>query len=82
MDNDTGTMKKGWKLKATFNKKENEIWIRGNSEGLEFLSNCCLSIINKKDPSGHIHLEWQMGNLLEDSVAIRLEFSDDNKDYK
>ena len=73
---------KGWKLKITIEPKEDEIWIRGNKGGLEYLASCCLSVIGKTDPSGHILLQWQMNNLLEESKETRLEFSDDEEDYK
>lgn len=74
-------LKKERKLKITYEADEGEIWIRGNKAGLEFLASCCLSIIGKTDPAGHIHLQWQMNNLSEGSTETRLEFSDDQKDY-
>jgi ribosomal protein S27AE len=74
-------LKKEWKLKITYDDKKKEIWIKGNKNGLEFLASCCLSIIGKIDPSGHIHLQWQMNNLMEGSVETRLEYSDDPEDY-
>ena len=77
-----GNLKSGWKLKVSYDDKEKELWVRGNKEGLEFLANCCLGVIGKTDPSGHIHLEWQMNNLMEGSVPIRLEFSENPEDYK
>ena len=72
---------KGWKLKIAYDKTEDKILILGNAKGLEFLAGACLAIIGKTDPSGHIHLEWQMGNLLEGSTQTLLEFSSDDADY-
>ena len=77
-----GKLSKGWKLKITADRETGEIWIRGNKAGLEFLANCCLRIIGKTDPSGHILLEWQMCNLLEGSTETRLEYSDSEEDYQ
>ncbi|MFA5144012.1 MAG: hypothetical protein WC522_07615 [Candidatus Omnitrophota bacterium] len=76
-------LKKGWKLKITYNEdKSGEIWIRGNKSGLEFLASCCLAIIGKNDPSGHIHLQWQMNNLLPGSTETLLEYSDYAENYQ
>ena len=75
-------LKKGWRLKILYNKKEGEICIRGNKSGLEFLASCCLHIIGKNDPSGHIHLQWQMNNLEEGSTETVLVFSEEPEDYK
>jgi hypothetical protein len=75
-------IKSPWKLKVTYDKKNKEIWIRGDKKGLEFLSDCCLGIIGKTDPSGHIHLMPEMNNLLEGSIETRWEYSDYPEDYK
>lgn len=61
---------------------EDEVWIRGDKAGLEYLADWCHRIIGKSDPSGHIHFQWQMNNLLEGSLAIRLEFFDDDEDFE
>lgn len=71
-----GISNKKTKLKVIYNEEQDKVHIIGNKEGLEFLANCCLRIIGKKSPSGHIHLEWQMNNLLIDSTETILEFSD------
>jgi len=73
---------KNWKLKITYNEKEGDILITGNKIGLEFLASCCLRIIGKNDPSGHIHLQWQMNNLIDGSTETVLEYSDHPDDYK
>lgn len=69
------------KLKITIDKETKEVWIKGDKSGLEYLADCCLRIIGKKDPSGHILLQWQMNTLMEGSVESRLEYSDDPEDY-
>ncbi len=69
----------GWKLSATYDQKAGEIAIRGNRQGLEFLASVCLAVIGKHDPGGHVHLEWQMNNLLPGSVRTVIEFSDEQK---
>jgi len=74
-------LKKGWKLKISYNEADSDISIVGNKDGLEFLASCCLHIIGKTDPSGHVHLQWQMNNLLEGSTETLLEYSDDPKNY-
>jgi hypothetical protein len=70
------------KLKITYDKANQEIWIRGDKRGLEFLADCCNRVIGKTNPSGHIHLQWQMNNLEKGSVSTRLEYSDTIEDYK
>ena len=70
------------RLKITLDKESGEIWIRGNKAGLEYLASGCLKIIGKTDPSGHILLQWQMNNLLEGSTETRLEFTDDEEDFR
>ena len=77
-----GNLSPGWKLKITYDDKKKEVTILGNAEGLEFLAGACLSIIGKTDPSGHIHLEWQMNTLLEGSVQTILEFSNNDQHYQ
>jgi len=74
--------KKRWLLKIIYNPKDDRILLLGDKAGLEFLSNCCLSVIGKHDPSGHIHLEWQNNNLVEGSTETILEFSNDPDNYK
>lgn len=54
--------------------EDGEIWIRGNKEGLEYLSDCCVRIIGKHDPSGHFHFMPEMGNLAKGSIKTRIEF--------
>jgi len=75
------TLEDGWKLKVTFDPKEQRVTILGNAKGLEFFAGCCLAVIGKTDPSGHIHLEWQMNNLVQGSTPTLVEFSDDEEDY-
>ena len=79
LENDT--LAPGWKLKITYDSTEQEITILGNAQGLRFLAEACLAVIGKHDPSGHIHLQWQMNNLLEGSTSTRVEFSDTEEDY-
>ncbi|MDD5518961.1 MAG: hypothetical protein PHV98_06395 [Candidatus Omnitrophica bacterium] len=74
--------KKNKKLKISYNKEDGKILIIGNKEGLEYLATCCLSVIGKNDPSGHVHLQWQMSNVEKSSVETTLEYSDDSEDYK
>ena len=74
--------KSGWRLKTQYDSSTKEITILGNVEGLEFLASSCLAVIGKADPSGHVHLQWQMNNLLPGSTSIRLEFSNDPADYR
>jgi len=64
------------KLKITYNKENKEILIKGNKDGLEFLSDCCLRIIGKSDPSGHIHLMPEMNNLIKGSINVIIEYTD------
>lgn len=75
-----GKFSKEAKLKIIYNSGQDKIYISGNKEGLEFLADCCLSVIGKSDPAGHIHLEWQMNNLLAPSTETILEFSDKPED--
>jgi hypothetical protein len=65
------------RLKITCDK--DEIWIRGNDEGLQYLSQCCTRIIGKKDPSGHIHLMPEMNNLMNGSMKTVIEYTEDPK---
>lgn len=60
------------KLKITYD--HNEIWIRGDKNGLQYLADCCTRIIGKKDPSGHFHLEPEMNNLMEGSIKTVIEY--------
>ena len=54
-----------------------EIWIRGDEQGLKYLAECCTSIIGKKDPSGHWHLQQEMNNLMNGSIKTRIEYMED-----
>jgi hypothetical protein len=54
-----------------------DVWIRGDERGLRYLAECCVRIIGKDDPAGHILLQWEMNNLWEGSLRTRLEFRDD-----
>lgn len=69
-----------FRLKVT--REDGEIWIRGNRKGLEYLSQASAKIIGKTDPSGHIHISPVMNNSAPGSEAVRLEYSDDPKDYE
>ena len=57
------------------------ILIVGDKAGLEFLASRCLAIIGRTGPSGHIHLEWQMNNLIEGSIKTILEYCESPEDY-
>ena len=70
----------GFKLKIT--KEKEEIWIRGNQAGLEYLSGVCRAMIGKTDPAGHFHIWSEMGNASPGSERTLLEFSDNEEDYK
>lgn len=76
-----GKFPPGWKLKIVYDKNNDEITILGNAAGLEFLADTCLRIIGKTDPGGHMHLQWEMNNLLEGSTSTLVEFSDTNEHY-
>lgn len=76
-------MQSDYKLKITFNNKDpNQITIAGNKKGLEYLANCCLSIIGKEGPGGHFHLNKEDGNLLPGSIPTVLIYSDNNEKPK
>ncbi len=64
-------------LKITYDK--NEIWIRGDKQGLQYLADCCMRIIGKKDPSAHFHLMPGMNNLMVGSVKTVIEYMEDPK---
>ncbi len=64
-------------LKITYDK--NEIRIRGDKQGLQYLADCCTRIIGKKDPAGHFHLMPEMNNLMEGSVKTVIEYMEDPK---
>ena len=69
-----------FKLKIT--KDKGEIWIRGNKKGLEYLSEICLRVIGKTDPSGHFHITPEMGNASAGSEPALLEFSEKDEHYE
>ncbi len=73
---------KDTKLKIMYKAKSGEISILGNKKGLEFLSDCCIRIIGKNDPSGHFHLTPEMNNLAEGSTPTIIEYSDRPEDYE
>ncbi len=75
-------LEKHWKLKVIYDKKNEEVVIRGNAQGLKFLAGACLAVIGKNDPSGHILLQWQMNNLQQGSVQAVVEYSDNANDYR
>jgi hypothetical protein len=60
------------RLKITFDN--DEIWFRGDKEGLKYLADCYTRIIDKKDPWGHFHLLPEMNNLMEDSNKTVIEY--------
>ena len=62
------------KLKITFDKKENQITIIGNEEGLKYLADVCLRIIGKDTPAGHFHLMDNMNNLDKGSINTSIIF--------
>jgi hypothetical protein len=68
------------RLKISWNN--DELWIRGDKEGLKFLADCCTRIIGHRDPGGHILLQWQMNNLIAGSLETRLEFTEDDEDFE
>ena len=70
------------RLKITYDEKQKEIVILGDKNGLEFLSDCCLRIIRKTDPSGHLHFMSEMNNVTKGSASMIIEYSDDPEDYK
>jgi len=74
-------LEKGWKLKMYYDKEIGKFKIIGNTQGLEYLASSCLHIIGNEDPSGHVHLEWQMNTLNKGSTETILEYSDDEKNY-
>ncbi|OGV42524.1 MAG: hypothetical protein A2X46_04455 [Lentisphaerae bacterium GWF2_57_35] len=67
-------------LKIT--QKDGEIRICGNKEGLGYLSEVSKRIIGKTDSSGHIHISPKMGNATEGSETVKLEYFDNEDDYK
>jgi len=74
--------KKEMKLKITYNEKKKEVCIIGNKYGLEYLANCCLSVIGKTDPAGHFHLMPQMNNLSKGSLNTIIEYSKHPREYE
>lgn len=62
------------RLKITYDN--DEIWIRGDEEGLKYLAECCTKIIGNKDPSGHWHLQSEMNNLMDGSIKTRIEYTE------
>ena len=64
----------GIPLKITFDGRE--IRIVGNKDGLQYLADCCISIIGQAGPGAHWHLLPQMNNLLEGSIATAIEYSE------
>ena len=70
------------KLKITRKDENGEILILGNRKGLEFLSDCCIRVIGKNDPSGHFHLMSQMNNAIEGSTPTIIKYSDRDEDYE
>ncbi len=71
-----------YKLKIVLDKKTNEIVIMGDKRGLEYVSECCLNVIGKEDPSGHYHLMPQFENVTANSIPTVLIYSDNADDYK
>jgi hypothetical protein len=63
------------RLKITIDK--DELWIRGDKAGLQYLADCCTKIIGKKDPSGHFHLMPEMNNLMAGSLKTVIEYMED-----
>jgi hypothetical protein len=62
-------MNKG-KIYINFKKENNKksILIKADSGGLKYLSDVCLNMIGKNDPSGHFHLSEKMNNLEKGSI--------------
>lgn len=69
------------RIKIRFDKDKKEILVMGDKKGLEFLASCCLSIIGRNTPAGHIHLMKDMNNLKKGSVNTVIIFSDDPEDF-
>ncbi|MBI5624772.1 MAG: hypothetical protein HY924_13415 [Elusimicrobia bacterium] len=66
-------------MRISYSEDKREITIAGNRAGLEFLASQCLSLIEKRGPGGHIHLESIMYNLSAGSTSTILEYDSDLK---
>lgn len=71
--------KGGWKLFVSQSQGHPEIIIRGDKAGLQFLAQCCLSVIGRKDASNHILIEPLMYNASRGSVPITICFDEDGE---
>jgi hypothetical protein len=69
--------KAGWKLQVSSGKRSGEIRIVGDRAGLEFLAQCCLSVIGRKDASNHVLIDPLMYNASKGSIPISLCFDED-----
>lgn len=76
-------MWEGYKLKISIDDNSKELIIRGNKMGLEYLSECCLSVIGKEGtPADHYHLLEGFENLAAGSIPTIVCYSDNDEDYK
>lgn len=64
------------KIKVEYNKKESEIAIIADKEGLAYLADVCNRISGKESPAGHFHLMEEMKNLVKGSVRTIIIYSD------
>jgi hypothetical protein len=66
------------KIKTEYHTKAEEFTIAADADGLRFLADICLRLIDKTGPASHWHLMENMGTLESGSINTRISFEQVN----
>ena len=66
------------KIKIEYFGQPQEVIITADAEGLRYLAETCLRLIDKTGPAAHWHLMEQMGSLVPGSIDARIQFVPEN----
>ena len=70
------------KIKIEHLRQTEEVIITADADGLRYLAEICLRLIDKTGPAAHWHLMEQMGSLEPGSIDTRIRFVPENVDEK
>ena len=66
------------KIRIEYFGQPQEVIITADAEGLRYLSEICLRLIDKTGPAAHWHLMEKMGSLESGSIDARIHFVPEN----
>ncbi len=64
------------RLRISYDRNANKIEIVGDRDGLRYLADACMRVIDKEGPGAHFHLMKDMKNLHSTSIDADVIYDD------